>query len=367
MTTTSVEDVQRDPFCLDSLDVTSLKARPRVIVSNEPYEPAIGDVAVRFVEPARCAFLHRICSEIPGATDVLDWFIELSVAVQLVLALRRPGAAGLVSLGKHSGSIFCFLNSFRWLQGGPVLAYRVLMPAKAGRINRYFISRSLRNVTLIAVWSRAQIENYHQAFGVPREKFVFLPYKANHSQRTSHPMRVGEYVFSGGNSERDYQTLFTAVDGLDIPVIVSVTKPAITRGLTVPANVMLISAPEPAFERLMSGSRIVVVCLKADIIRGSGEATILNAMWHSRPVVIADNISASDYIIDGVDGFVVPAGAAEPLRRRILELWKDPALADRVGDAGRSKVARLYTHQQFKIRMQAIAMLMFERRQTVRA
>ena len=82
-------------------------------------------------------------------------------------------------------------------------------------------------------------------------------------------------------------------------------------------------------------------------------------MWHGRPVVIADNVSASDYISNGVDGFIVPAGNAEQVRRRVLELWEDPALAARMGEAARGKVARFYTHDQWKTRMQVLAALAF--------
>lgn len=342
-----LEDVRRDPFRLDGFDLKTLKNRPSVIVTNEPFSPLGEEVPVRFIAPPAARWLPR-------------WASALVVAARLMLATRRRDAVGLVTLGNLSGSIFCFLNSFRWLRGGPVLAYRALLPAGQGRLKTWLIRRVLRGATLIAVWSHPQIENYHRIFGVPRDRFVFLPYKANHSKSEALPMRVGDYLFSGGNSERDYKTLFEAVRGLSIPVIVSTTDPALIHGLTVPENVILVSAQKRAFERLMAGSQIVALCLKEGIIRGSGEATFLNAMWHGKPVVVADTISAPDYISDGVDGFLVPPASAEQVRRRILELWKDPALAARMGEAARGKVASRYTHGQFKARMQVLAMLVFE-------
>ncbi len=110
----------------------------------------------------------------------------------------------------------------------------------------------------------------------------------------------------------------------------------------------------------MAGARMMALCLKKGILRGSGEGTMLNAMRHGRPVVVADDVSAPDYISDGVDGFIVPAGSAEQIRRRIMELWNDPVLAARMGEAAREKAAGFYTHEQYKARMQALAMLMFE-------
>ncbi len=55
---------------------------------------------------------------------------------------------------------------------------------------------------------------------------------ANPSQSASAPMPVGDYVFSGGHSERDDKTLFDAVRGLSIPVIVSATRPGSPTGWT---------------------------------------------------------------------------------------------------------------------------------------
>ena len=361
----NVNDVRLNPFCLDDFDLKALKKRPRVIVTNESHVTINEEVSVEYVAPPSFSFLHRVCAPIPAAGLFLDWLIALTVALRMVRAMRRPDTIALVNLGSPSGSLFCLLNSLKWFRSGPVLAYRVLIPPNSGRLKTSLMGRALGSANLVALWSRTQLENYHRTFGWPRRKFVFLPYKSNHSKFASNPMPVGDYIFSGGNSERDYKTLFEAVDGLSIPVIVSSTKPEVTQGLNIPANVILVKAEEPAFERLMAGSRIVAMCVKADISRAAGEPTILNAMWHGKPVVAADNVAASEYIQEGIDGFVVPAGAAGQMRARILELWKDPALGSRMGEAGRSKVAGLYTHDQWKFRLLALAMLAFSDAQTL--
>ena len=355
----NLEDARLNPFCLDLVDVKSIQGRPRTIVTNEPFTSISPEVSVKCVMPPDAKTLKNFCSRIPLAGELLDWLLAIYVALGLVKEMRQSGTAGLITLGKKSGSLFCFLNSFKSMKGGPVLAYRALLPANTGKLQNWFIKRLLGGVTLIAVWSRPQIENYHKAFGIPRERFVFFPYKANHSKYASANMPVGDYIFSGGNSERDYKTLFEAVKGLPVPVIISATKPSVLRGLEIPENVICLNAVEPAFARLMAGARIVVLCLKKDIIRGTGEATMLNAMWHSKPVIIADNNSALDYIEDGKDGFITPAGDAAQVRNRILELWKDPAMAARVGEAGRNKVAGFYTHDQYKTRIQVLTLFTF--------
>ncbi len=356
----NLENVRQNPFCLDGVDIKTLSARPKLIVTNEPLQSLSPDISIQYIAaPALPEIFRKIFGGNSPVYSLFDWILNLISAFRLVRAMRQPETAALISLGKRSGSLYCFLSSFKMFQGGPVLAYRVLLPAKSGNLKTYLIKRSLCHAALIAVWSRTQIENYHRAFGIPREKFVFFPYKANHSMAEPKSLRVGDYIFSGGNSERDYKTLFEAVKGLSIPMIVSATKASVIRGLTIPENVILVAAEKIAFERLMAGSRFVALCVKENIIRGSAEATMLNAMWHGKPVVIADNNSASDYIEDGADGFIVPAGSAEQMRARILELWGDPQLIARIGEAARSKVNRLYTHEQYKTRIQTLAMLVF--------
>src|SRR5205085_3594277 len=185
---------------------------------------------------------------------------------------------------------------------------------------RWLLRLSMRSTSACAVWSNYQARNAEDLLGTTGPAFLRIPYKANHSQSPRDPqLPAGDYVFSGGNTERDYRTLFAAVEGLPIRVIVSCTASEVLQGLTIPANVIVVAAREPSFRRLMAGARMVVLCIKPGLLRGAGEATFLNAMWHGRPVVVADDGSASEYLDDGVNGFVLAAGDVDGLRRRIVQ------------------------------------------------
>jgi hypothetical protein len=213
-------------------------------------------------------------------------------------------------------------------------------------VRKLIYASILRQSTIIALQARSSAESYSRTYGAPLEKFIFIPFKSNHSQTgaaRSRPMPVGDYIFSGGDSERDYATLFKAVDGLPIPVIVSTSKASVLKGLSIPENVMVVRAMEPAFERLMAGSRIVVVPINKTIVRGAGEGTFINAMWHGRPLIAADNVAAADYIDDDRD------------------------FAERMAEAGRQKVTDFYTHKQFKQRMVKLALLLYKDAKTAPA
>src|SRR5207237_6434271 len=79
----------------------------------------------------------------------------------------------------------------------------------------------------IVVYSRRLRDVQAKLHGVDSSTFVFIPYKANHSKKSPIETRIGDYVFAGGNSSRDYDTLFRAIKGTGIPLIVSTTRPDI--------------------------------------------------------------------------------------------------------------------------------------------
>lgn len=64
--------------------------------------------------------------------------------------------------------------------------------------------------------------------------------------------------------------------------------------------------------------------------------TVVEAMASAVPVVATHHSGIPEAVSDGVNGFLVPEGAVEPLALRIAELLADPALAARMGAAGRA-------------------------------
>ena len=92
-------------------------------------------------------------------------------------------------------------------------------------LKKWLARQMIIGASLTTVWSSRQRDVQAKLLRSPVTKFVFMPYKANHSKFQPISLDIGGYVFSGGNSRRDYQTLFEAVRGTGIPVIVSATNP----------------------------------------------------------------------------------------------------------------------------------------------
>ncbi|HYE67257.1 MAG TPA: glycosyltransferase [Anaerovoracaceae bacterium] len=233
----------------------------------------------------------------------------------------------------------------------PFLPFVKLSIKHKEQLARFIMSNYITNV----VWSATQVETHSLHFNLPREKFVFIPFKANHSKEEPYDIKINNYIFAGGNGKRDYKTLVDAVDGTGIPVIISATDPAVRKNIRHLSNVVVVGATEPAFAQLQAGSRFVVIPMIDSGLKGGGEANFCNAMWHGKAVIAVDNISAKDYVVEGETGYIVPSGDATKLKSKILKLWNTPHLCEQMGSAGRRHVIQNFTHSLFIKRLIRLA------------
>lgn len=66
--------------------------------------------------------------------------------------------------------------------------------------------------------------------------------------------------------------------------------------------------------------------------------SVLEAMATGRPVVCTDVGGIPEMVVDGINGFLVPRGDSRALADSVLKILSDPALAQRMGSAGRTRV-----------------------------
>lgn len=212
---------------------------------------------------------------------------------------------------------------------------------------RWLITASTR----VVVYSRRRIDLYSRVFAVQKEKFVCVPYhttldgyhavfKMNDSAVTQ-----GNYIFAGGDY-RDYKTFLDAVRNLPYEVIIATRLKCYFIGLDIPKNVRVISASHEEFLQLMAGAKVVVVPLHGGVLHSGGEQTYLNAMALGKPVVVADDGGAEEYISNGLTGVVVKPGDAKDLRRALLSVLDNPSLASSMGQNAK-RAAAAYSLDRF--------------------
>lgn len=206
-------------------------------------------------------------------------------------------------------------------------------------------------VDRIIVYSRHQIGAYASLLGVPEQKFVFL-----HSHSTLYGVNYsptsGDYIFSGGYTNRDYPTLFAAVHDLPYRTVVCVGSKSVL-GAEMPVNVEVQeSLPEDTFNRLMAGSAFVVIPLRGGVLEPGGRQVFQNAMTMGKAVIVTD-LLATDYITDGINGLLVAPESPAQLRAAIVRFMSDPNLTVRLGHAAQRSSGE-FTPERFFERLFAV-------------
>lgn len=86
--------------------------------------------------------------------------------------------------------------------------------------------------------------------------------------------------------------------------------------------------------------------------KGEGFGVVfLEAMSRGKPAIGGDHGGAPEAIREGVTGFLVECDNPPALADRAIGLLLDPALCQRIGEAGRRDVNEHYTFEQFKRRL----------------
>jgi hypothetical protein len=339
----TIEDVQRDWRCLDTPDFEAPQGVP--LVSHERFTDTVGHEDIGYIAPGGFVSLFRFSCVLFNL--LYAWRLLRRTKNNAVLILN-----GSCVLWFYVG----LLNRFLMLHKRRILLWDPFVEVADGW-KRAVMSAAMSSMALIVVWSRRQIESHAAWLGLPAARFVFIPYKANHSKGPCYEPPVESYVFSGGNGKRDYQTLCEAVRGTGIPVVISATDPVVRGQIERLPNVIPLAAWEPSFAQLQAGARLIVIPMIHTGLKAGGETNMCNGMWHGKPVIAADCMAAEDYIVEGETGYIVPPGDAALLRQRIVELWNDPEKCRQMGRKAKEHVQANFTHQAVMDRVFQVARL----------
>jgi glycosyltransferase involved in cell wall biosynthesis len=256
-----------------------------------------------------------------------------------VFAARSLGENDIVILTDSHGLSATFLGLLENLKRRRPTLIRtdpLLTPTAwrlADPLRRAYLRAALHCIDRIIVWAPAVIDRYAHHFGIPRAKMT--AHRFHHTlQGYDYAVSTGDYIFSGGDSMRDYATLFRAVEGLKMPVVIA-TRLKIESSIKVPPNVTIKPVSNAEFRRLLAGARLVVVPLRMDRIRTSGQQSYLNAMALGKPVIVTDIEDAPFHIEHRRTGLLTPSGHVPALREAMGECLDSPGLTRSMGAAAR--------------------------------
>ncbi|TFY98703.1 glycosyltransferase [Ramlibacter rhizophilus] len=195
-----------------------------------------------------------------------------------------------------------------------------------------------------AVLSSKELETFPRSWGVDAHRVVFQPFPNTLHASRGMATRHEDYLFTGGNSVRDYLLLEAALKGTSIEVRAA-TSWEPTLGLP---HLRAHPTSHEEFMSLMANSRAVVIPLRRTV-RSAGQQTYLNAMGLGKAVIVTDAPGVSDYIVNGVTGVIV-APEPQSLRAALLHVV-DPANASyyaQMGERARTDVFRRFNEETFR-------------------
>ncbi len=191
-----------------------------------------------------------------------------------------------------------------------------------------------RSAGRYVVWASHEPEDYSATFGIPHEKFCFVPFFHTLQQYTFE-VQHGSYLFAGGNDDRDYPMLIEAVRPLDLPVLIATQRKTPPTSATIPSNVTIRGISHAEFRQAMAAAGIVVVPMDGRVLRSGGQQTCLNAMVMGKPTIAVGRRWAKDLMRDREHGLIVDFGDVTGLRSAIQWILDHPTKAEAMGRRAR--------------------------------
>ena len=203
----------------------------------------------------------------------------------------------------------------------------------------------LRRVDLFLLLQK-DFSGYQKYYGIRADRVRFLPWKINLSETIS-TMKIeeGDYAFAGGLTHRDWATLANAMQGLSIPLIISIPNDNVllTEGLTTilpdqrdfGPNTKIIrhDANPRSWLELVARSKFVVLPITADSLNPSGISTYLSIITLKKCCIISEGPSTKG-ILSSETSLVIPPNDAKALRKAILLVNSDDNLRHRLAEGG---------------------------------
>lgn len=204
--------------------------------------------------------------------------------------------------------------------------------------------------------SNPEADIYTDLFQIPRERIVFLPMAPPRHYLTHYGFPRRDYVFSYGNSGRDYPSLIRAAEETRIPTVILTQAYRPARPL--PSNVTLIRKKTVGLDliRWIVSARIVVLPLQ-DVLVSAGQTAMLETMALGRPLIVSMNMATAEYAHHGKDAMFYAPRDAGALKEQMLFLWNHPEEAERLGRRARES-AHEYPDRHVRVFLDTLGRLL---------
>jgi glycosyltransferase involved in cell wall biosynthesis len=257
----------------------------------------------------------------------------------------------VVTDSEHVGLPFALLLAARGSRTGHVLiVHRV-----STRLKSKLVSRLRERGVNRFVFHFPGCELVLAHSGIRQARRRWIPYMVDTQFWRPLPAAHKRQICSAGLEFRDYPTLVSAVDGLDIDVEIAAGSPwsqkrDTSSGLALPPTVRVGKRSYLELRTLYSESLFTVVPLVENDMQ-AGITTIVESMAMGRAVVVSRTSGQTGTVLHGVTGLEVAPRDPVALKAALRWLLDHPDECRRMGEAGRQRVTAHMSIEQYVDRM----------------
>lgn len=213
------------------------------------------------------------------------------------------------------------------------------------RILRYLMSLVFTENVAVLVISKSDM-NFLKALS-PKSDIRYYPFcQAPRSAEKISVAELGDYVFAGGHTNRDYDTVVDCAKKMPQVKFVVVRSQYTQVKNPIPSNVTVYEDLDgDGFYTLLAKSRLVLIPL---LRKGfsAGQTIALASMQYGKTTIFSNFENVSQYFDDGVNGIQYISGDVTSLKEAIEQVVGDKEKLLQIGQLAQEKFKKYYTRDK---------------------
>jgi len=237
------------------------------------------------------------------------------------------------------GFIFCLLPRF-YSKPKIIITSLLYSPdrVKAGSLRLFLLKKALKKADALLYFSEDMAQNVKESYPQWAYKIfsTHLPISNNKAQeirsaKFKNENSVKDSVFSGGFSDRDFESVIRAFTGTNVPVTIVCTKTYIFKNPELITNNFTIvrDVSEKEYYTLVLDAGCVVVALENEY-SSCGQLLFTFCMKNGIPVIATNCYGTRDYIRNEDNGILVPVKDDRAIFEAYNKLGSDAGFKERL-------------------------------------
>lgn len=215
-----------------------------------------------------------------------------------------------------------------------------------GRLREFLTRNALIGFDLIVCNTRPVIDMIKQRYQEVQNRLAFARWGGGLGVPRAADIQDEGYIFCGGRTNRDFDTVLRAATDLHWPAVFVVGQEVQFSG-PIPDFISIHRDVSPElFQRFIERARVVVLALKCPDI-SSGQVVLMQSMRCSKPIVVTATAGIEDYVTDGRDAILVAPESIEDLKLKLTPLLTNETRRQELAKAARATYEQNFNSTTF--------------------